>query len=64
MHIQFSVFNSSDPTHKVHGKDAVDAWYDEIKDHVFGVEPKTTGTGHFTQVVWKDSKNLGVGMSK
>lgn len=41
------------------GKDAVDAWYDEIKQHKFGVEPKTTGTGHFTQVVWKDSKLLG-----
>lgn len=48
----------------MHGKDAVDAWYDEINKHTFGVEPKTTGTGHFTQVVWKDSKTLGVGMCK
>jgi len=57
-------FYSSDPDHKVHGKDAVDAWYDEIKQHTFGVEPKTTGTGHFTQVVWMDSQKLGVGVTK
>lgn len=48
----------------MHGKDAVDAWYDEIKQHPFHKEPASTGTGHFTQVVWKDSKELGVGMSK
>lgn len=65
---QLCIFNyttfSSDPSHRVHGKDAVDAWYDEIKQHTFGVEPKTTGTGHFTQVVWKDSQQLGVGVAK
>ena len=64
MHFQLHHTYSSDPNHKVNGKDAVDAWYDEIKQHTFGVEPKTTGTGHFTQVVWKDSLNLGVGMCK
>lgn len=42
----------------------MDAWYDEIKQHTFGVEPKTTGTGHFTQVIWTDSTQLGVGVSK
>lgn len=58
-------FNSStNPNHQVQGKDAVDSWYDEIKQHTFGVEPKTTGTGHFTQVVWSDSTQLGVGMKK
>lgn len=46
------------------GKDAVDAWYGEIDKHVFGQEPKTTGTGHFTQVVWKTCKELGVGVKK
>lgn len=47
-------FYSSDPSHVVHGKDAVDSWYDEIKQHTFGIEPLTTGTGHFTQ----GNKNL------
>ncbi|PWA18522.1 hypothetical protein CCH79_00009973, partial [Gambusia affinis] len=45
------------------GKSAVDSWYGEIKDYDFsrpGHQPKT---GHFTQVVWKDTKELGVGMA-
>uniref|UniRef100_A0A3B5LPR1 SCP domain-containing protein n=1 Tax=Xiphophorus couchianus TaxID=32473 RepID=A0A3B5LPR1_9TELE len=45
------------------GKSAVDSWYGEIKDYDFtrpGVQPKT---GHFTQVVWKDTKELGVGVA-
>lgn len=56
--------HSSDPSHVVEGKNAVEAWYGEIKDHTFGQEPKTTGTGHFTQVVWKECKELGVGVKK
>lgn len=47
----------------MHGKDPVDSWYAEIKAHKFSEEPKTTATGHFTQVVWKDSKHLGVGIA-
>lgn len=42
----------------------MDCWYDEIKQHTFGREPKTTGTGHFTQIVWTESKELGVGWKK
>jgi hypothetical protein len=53
--------HSSDLSHQVKGRDAVDSWYDEIKQHIFNAEPRTTGTGHFTQVVWKESKELGVG---
>ena len=54
-------FFSSDRNSVVSGKDAVVAWYSEIKDHTFFVEPKTMKTGHFTQVVWSDSRELGVG---
>jgi hypothetical protein len=56
--------HSTDPNHVVNGKDAVESWYDEIKHHVFNAEPKTTGTGHFTQVVWMSSKELGVGVKR
>ncbi|XP_077080449.1 uncharacterized protein LOC143732878 [Siphateles boraxobius] len=45
------------------GKEAVDSWYSEIKDYDFekpGHQPKT---GHFTQVVWKSSTELGVGLA-
>lgn len=59
-----NILYSSNPSHVVNGKDAVDAWYKEIEQHTFGQEPRSTGTGHFTQVVWKDSKELGVGVKK
>ncbi|GLH15865.1 Venom allergen 5 [Gryllus bimaculatus] len=55
---------SSDPNHKVTGREPVDNWYAEIKNHVFGKEPRDLKTGHFTQVVWKDSRTLGVGMAR
>lgn len=38
--------------------------YEEIKLHTFGVEPKNLNSGHFTQVVWKESKELGVAFAK
>lgn len=44
------------------GNEPVDSWYDEIKMYHFGQEPKpNSGTGHFTQVIWRDSMELGVG---
>ncbi|XP_063699506.1 venom allergen 5-like [Culicoides brevitarsis] len=48
----------------VKGDDAVDSWYSEIKDYTFAAGKFTSGTGHFTQVVWKESRELGVGMAK
>lgn len=44
------------------GREPVDNWYGEVDKHVFGKEPSTLKTGHFTQVVWKDSRELGVGV--
>lgn len=46
------------------GEDPVKSWYDEIKLHKFGTEPKSLESGHFTQVVWKDSRELGVAFAK
>lgn len=40
---------------------AVQSWYSEIQKHKFGGEPKDLCTGHFTQVVWLDTTDLGVG---
>ncbi|KAL9701878.1 hypothetical protein quinque_005319 [Culex quinquefasciatus] len=50
----------------VGGEDAVNSWYDEIKHYRFG-QPSPgnfSQVGHFTQVVWKESRELGVGMAK
>ena len=41
--------------------DAVNMWYDEIKDYNFETG-RGRGTGHFTQVVWKDSTRVGCGV--
>lgn len=48
----------------VEGSEPVEHWYSEGVNHHFGKEPATLKTGHFTQVVWKDSRELGVGMAK
>ncbi|XP_004072834.1 Golgi-associated plant pathogenesis-related protein 1-like [Oryzias latipes] len=56
-------YKSGSPPVKVTGKDAVDAWYSEIKDYNFKKPGSQSGTGHFTQVVWKESKELGLGMA-
>ncbi|XP_018335434.1 uncharacterized protein LOC108744254 isoform X2 [Agrilus planipennis] len=55
---------SSDPNFKITGNSPVDAWYDEIKYHTFGREPNSLKSGHFTQVVWKSSELVGVGVAK
>ncbi|XP_062549524.1 Golgi-associated plant pathogenesis-related protein 1-like [Armigeres subalbatus] len=48
------------------GEEVVHSWYNEIKDYRFGQpNPGNFGqVGHFTQVVWKNSKRLGVGIAK
>ena len=47
----------------VSGQEATQGWYDEIKDYNFTRPsgPHTGVIGHFTQVVWKSSRQLGVG---
>ncbi|BFF95575.1 Golgi-associated plant pathogenesis-related protein 1 [Drosophila madeirensis] len=44
--------------------DAVDSWYKEINQYDWHSPAFRMGTGHFTQVVWKTSTELGVGFAK
>jgi hypothetical protein len=44
------------------GKVATQSWYDEIKDYSFSKPAFSAKTGHFTQVIWKGSTRLGVGL--
>ncbi|XP_076665297.1 uncharacterized protein LOC143367403 isoform X1 [Andrena cerasifolii] len=55
---------SSNPKSIVSGDEPVNEWYAEEAQHQYGKEPTTLKTGHFTQVVWKDSTELGVGMAR
>ncbi|ALC40150.1 CG16995 [Drosophila busckii] len=45
------------------GADTVQSWYDEIKLYDWSRPAFRSGTGHFTQLVWKDSTELGVGLA-
>lgn len=42
---------------------ATGSWYDEIVDYDFQHPDFSSSTGHFTQVVWKETEQLGVGIS-
>ncbi|KAF4524950.1 hypothetical protein B566_EDAN014131, partial [Ephemera danica] len=44
----------------VNGRTAVQAWYNEVKYYNFRSQGFSMKTGHFTQVVWKGSKELGI----
>jgi hypothetical protein len=41
---------------------AVKNWYDEVQLYVPG-SGFSSGTGHFTQIVWRDTAKLGCGMN-
>ncbi|KAK0411550.1 hypothetical protein QR680_005708 [Steinernema hermaphroditum] len=43
---------------------AVKMWYDEVQKYNYQSATFAAGTGHFTQLVWKDSKRVGVGIAK
>ena len=39
------------------------SWYNEIKDYNFDTGESTGVTGHFTQLIWKDTKEVGFGVA-
>jgi len=42
---------------------AVDNWYREISQYNFNAPAYSNAVGHFTQLIWRNSKQLGCGMS-
>lgn len=45
----------------VTGKTASERWYAEVSQYDFSNPHYISGTGHFTQLVWKSSKQIGCG---
>ena len=43
---------------------AVTSWYDEVSDYNYSNPGFSANTGHFTQVVWKSSTQLGCGAAQ
>jgi len=43
---------------------AVTAWYEEIDEHNFSAPELGDQAGHFTQVVWRSTKELGCGLAR
>uniref|UniRef100_A0A0N5BUY8 SCP domain-containing protein n=1 Tax=Strongyloides papillosus TaxID=174720 RepID=A0A0N5BUY8_STREA len=44
--------------------DAIEFWYEEVKKYNFKKPGFGMNTGHFTQVVWKDTKEIGCAIAK
>eukprot|EP00090_Calanus_glacialis_P000481 TRINITY_DN10286_c0_g1_i5.p1 TRINITY_DN10286_c0_g1~~TRINITY_DN10286_c0_g1_i5.p1 ORF type:complete len:372 (-),score=115.06 TRINITY_DN10286_c0_g1_i5:68-1183(-) len=55
---------SSDPGWELPGGEAVESWYEEKKGYNYSTEPEDTDSGHFTQMIWAQSRHLGVGLAK
>ncbi|XP_017772831.1 PREDICTED: uncharacterized protein LOC108559950 isoform X2 [Nicrophorus vespilloides] len=47
----------------IKGSVPVDSWYTEKNKFGFGKEPKNLEAGHFTQIIWKTTERLGVGVA-
>ncbi|XP_078282635.1 uncharacterized protein LOC144608559 [Rhinoraja longicauda] len=45
------------------GKDSADAWYSEIKDYDYNNPGFASETGHFTQLLWKDTNEMAIAYS-
>lgn len=46
--------------------DASESWYSEIKDYTYAAlnESNWYNTGHYTQMVWKNTTYVGIGVAK
>ena len=55
---------STDDELNIDIEDICNKWYSEKKEYDFNSNKYQTYTGHFTQMIWKDSKEVGFGYKK
>jgi len=55
-----NIYWSSEDPADVNGEEAVEDWYSEIKDFDWGTMKYHRRTGHFTQIIWKETVELGI----
>ena len=55
---------SSDARWVLEGAEPVTSWYEECRGYDYAREPVSPDTGHFTQLVWSNTRQLGVGVTK
>uniref|UniRef100_A0A131Z3J6 Antigen 5 family member n=1 Tax=Rhipicephalus appendiculatus TaxID=34631 RepID=A0A131Z3J6_RHIAP len=53
-----------DAARPINGRDAVDAWYNEIRQYDFNKNHPQYGTREFAQIVWKETTALGTGIAR
>lgn len=56
--------SGSGGTPAIIGERATTSWYNEVEQYNFDEPGFKAGTGHFTQVVWKNTRNLGCAMAE
>lgn len=56
---------SSDRDATPNARDVCKSWYEEVKQYTWNTEPRVSfKAGQFTQMVWKSSKELGIGVAR
>ena len=60
---------TNDPKYKITGKSVIDNWYKEIDNYNFShsedqIKTNFQKVGNFTQLVWKNSEELGIGLAE
>ena len=46
---------------KKNAEEMCETWYSESKNYDFNINKFQKGTGHFTQLIWKETKEVGFG---
>ena len=53
-----------DNNNSINMEDIVNKWYEEKQNYVFDSNKYIENTGHFTQLIWKKTKEIGFGYKK